>query len=309
MSIVQGRPTLFHQGNCELGEGPYVCRYTHRLLWVDIVGQRVQSISLDGEDYQSQSLAGVPGAVVPCRKGGLLVAMQSGIYRVDDMGDYHLLCHPEADRPQNRYNDGKCDTQGRFWVGSLSTTGVSKAGRLWKVTADGSAIAMEVDLGIANGMGWSPDDKYFYLTDSEHRCIYRYEFDVLTGALCNREILMVFDESEGVPDGLCVDDQGCLWSAMWDGSQVLCLSPDGVIMHRVGMPVPRPTSCAFGPQPAVKSGDSFPPGSSESGAGDALYVTSARVGLSDAVLQSAPLSGSVFTIPVDCRGLPANRFG
>lgn len=243
---------------------------------------------------------------VPCKDEGLLVALQSGIYRLNSEDDAQLVCHPEVDRPDYRYNDGKCDTHGRFWVGSLSTTDEPDAGRLWKVEHDGSFVLIEEGLGISNGLGWSPDDQYFYLTDSKAMCIYRYDYNSRAGTLNNRAVLKKFDGTAGVPDGLCVDKNGRIWCAMWDGGAVLKLSPEGDIEARIPMPVPRPTSCALGVLPARQMVDA---GSSARDSTTVLFITSARIGLSDESLNFAPLSGCMFSVPVDAVALPETVFG
>ena len=124
------------------------------------------------------------------------------------------------------------------------------------------------------------------------RTVYRYEFDLRSGEIANRRALVVLGPGEGTPDGLTVDDQGCLWMAVWDAWCLVRFSPEGQEMQRVRLPVPRPTSCCFG-------GSNL----------DTLFVTSASVRLSQQTLDAAPLSGSVFALQfAGVRGLPETMF-
>jgi sugar lactone lactonase YvrE len=150
---------------------------------------------------------------------------------------------------------------------------------------------MERNIGISNGLGWSPDDRLMYFTDTLARTIYVYDFDVDEGVIRNRRVFAQSPDNMGVPDGLAVDSEGFVWSAQWDGWQVIRYSPKGTIDRIVSLPVPRPTSCTFG-GPDLST----------------LYVTSARIRLSGSQLAEAPLSGSVFAYESGVRGLPDNIF-
>jgi sugar lactone lactonase YvrE len=203
-----------------------------------------------------------------------------------------LLCHPEADRPGNRYNDGKCDRMGRLWVGSLDMGTAANRGNLFRVDPDGNWKKMDTGFTVANGLGWSPDNKRMYFTDSTRRTIYVYDFDLLSGNIANRRNFITLRANEGTPDGLTVDEEGCLWVAVWDAWRVSRYSPQGEELLRIRMPVPRPTSCCFG-------GPDL----------DTLYVTSASVRLNEDALRAAPLSGSLFAIKIPgVRGLPETTF-
>jgi len=151
----------------------------------------------------------------------------------------------------------------------------------------------EMDSGfhVCNGMGWSPDAKRFYLADSGARAIYVYDYDLETGTIANRSVFARFEEGAGVPDGLAIDADGYVWCAIWDGWAVQRFSPEGVLDRTVNVPVPRPTSCAFGGSD-LKT----------------LYITSARIRLSATQLAAAPLSGSVFALKTDVAGAPVGVF-
>jgi sugar lactone lactonase YvrE/DNA-binding IclR family transcriptional regulator len=274
-----------------LGEGPHWIAEEGRLLWVDILAPAVLTGDPATGAREAKVMPELVGVVVPKRSGGYLAATETGLWALEDGGS-RLLAEPERDRPGNRFNDGKCDARGRFWVGSLAITTQPDRGRLWRYDPDGALHRMEEAVHISNGLGWSPDNRRFYFTDSGRRTIWVYDFDLETGGIANRRVFVEFGEAEGVPDGLCVDAEGHVWSAHWDGWCVTRYDPDGRVERVITLPVPRPTSCAFG-GPAMTT----------------LYVTSARVRLSSQQLAEAPLSGSVLAVETGIRGLAPHVFG
>lgn len=275
-----------------LAEGPFWDVATQRLTWVDILAPAV----LTG-DPVTGTRAAVPlpelvGVAVPRTNGGLLLATESGIRFMDPAsGDLTTLASPEADKPGNRFNDGKCDALGRFWVGSLAIDTTRGQGALWRIDPDGTSTKMDDGFHISNGLGWSPDNKTFYFSDSASREIYAYDFDLERGTIANRRVFASLLEREGTPDGLSVDSQGHVWVAHWDGWCVTRFDPTGQVERVINLPVPRPTSCAFG-------GPDL----------DTLYITTARIRLSAQQLADAPLSGSVLSYKTGVRGLPCHAF-
>ncbi len=276
-----------------LGEGPVWSPRDSALYWVDILTPAIHR--LDGPSGQDAEfkLGSMVSVTLPKASGGLLAATPSGLMAFDtDSRRLTLLCHPESDRPGNRYNDGKCDRLGRFWVGTLDMATAANRGNLFRVEADGAWKKMDSGFTVANGLGWSPDNRAMYFTDSHRRTVYRYDFDLRAGEITNRQPLIVLDATDGRPDGLTVDEEGCLWVAVWDAWRVSRYSPDGRELMRIKLPVPRPTSCCFG-------GPNL----------DTLYITSASVRLSGAALEAAPLSGSLLAVQVPgVRGLPETLF-
>jgi sugar lactone lactonase YvrE/DNA-binding IclR family transcriptional regulator len=276
-----------------LGEGPMWSPRDGALYWVDILTPSIHRYdSVQGLDSEIK-LGSMVSVAIPKATGGLLVATTSGLMTFDDENKrLTLLCHPESERSGNRYNDGKCDRMGRLWIGTLDMGTAANRGNLFRVDSDGSWKKMDSGFTVANGLGWSPDNRTMYFTDSIRRVIYAYEFDLRSGEISNRKALITLDPSDGIPDGLTVDEDGCLWVAIWDAWRISRFSPDGRELMRIKMPVPRPTSCCFG------------------GANlDTLYVTSASVRLNAEALAAAPLSGSLFAIRIPgVRGLPETTF-
>ena len=276
-----------------LGEGPVWSPRDNALYWVDIFTPSVhRHDAATGVDTETP-LGTMVSLVVPKASGGLLVATPGGVMALD-LSTRRLtsFCHPEAGRANVRYNDGKCDRRGRLWVGSMDMGAAANRGHLFCIEANGSWKQADTGFTVPNGIGWSPDNKTMYVTDTYRQTIYQYDFDLASGTIGNRRPLITIAASDGKPDGLTVDDQGCLWVALWDAWQIARFSPKGQLMQRIRVPVPRPTSCCFG-------GDNL----------DTLYVTSASLRLSEAQLATAPLSGSLFSIQLkDARGLPEPAF-
>ncbi len=276
-----------------LGEGPTWSPRDAALYWVDILTPAVHVHHPGTGQDISCKLGAMASVVIPKASGGVVLATPGGILGFDlQSRSSQLLAHPESTRPSNRYNDGKCDRLGRLWIGSMDMGATANRGHLYRVDADGQWQRMDSGFTVANGLGWSPDDRHMYFTDSFRRTVYRYDFDLRAGTIHNRRPFIVLGPNEGTPDGLTVDEQGCLWIAVWDAWCVVRFSPEGQEMQRIRLPVPRPTSCCFG-------GSNL----------DTLYVTSAAVRLSQQMLDAAPLSGSVFALRVPgVRGLPETMF-
>lgn len=276
-----------------LGEGPLWSVAEGRLYWVDILNPSVHRSDPDSGRDEMLALPEMVSALAPRRSGGLIAAARSGLRGFDfSAGLGETLAVPEADRPGNRFNDGKCDREGRFWVGTLALDATPDAGALYRIGADGQATMMASGLHVANGLGFSPDGRRFYLADSARRRIFVFDADPVTGALSERRVFAEVAEGHGTPNGLAIDAEGYVWAALWDGWCVVRYDPAGAVDRIVNLPVPRPTSCAFGGADLRT-----------------LFVTSARVRLSAAQLREAPLSGSVFAVACEVPGLPEGGFG
>jgi sugar lactone lactonase YvrE len=275
-----------------LGEGPFWHTAEACLYWVDIVAKQVNRFDPASGATHSTALPTMVGAVVGCASGGLLAATQAGLLRWRGDGPRQTIAVPQPDQPFNRLNDGKCDRAGRFWVGSMALDGAPRRGCLYRIDPDGTTTCMDRGFSLCNGLGWSPDNRTMYLTDTPNGRIYAYDFDLASGELANRRVLVQVAEDAGYADGLAVDAEGCLWSAHWDGWRITRYDPTGRTIAAIAMPVARPTSCAFG-----------------GAALNLLYVTSARVGLSLAARRRQPLAGSLFTIDPGVAGCPVGLFG
>lgn len=287
---VSGSVGLAIQGQDFLGEGPHWDSANESLNWVDILAPSLFTSDGDISTRREISLPELTGVAIPKVSGGFILGGETGIHALGLDGRLELVAQPEMTRPGNRFNDGKCDANGRLWLGSLAISTEPGQGALWRY-ANGKADKMLEGITVANGLGWSPDNQTFYFTDTGAKTIWSFDYDLGAGTIHNRRIFAEFDGSQGVPDGLCVDADGGLWVAMWDGWCVQNFLPDGSRGQKIVLPVPRPTSCAFG-------------GADLS----TLYITSARIRLSAAQLEEAPLSGSLLTAKPGPRGQVAHPF-
>jgi sugar lactone lactonase YvrE len=274
-----------------LGEAPYWSARDAALWWVDMLAPALHRQHPDSGENATWPLQRLTSVAVPRRRGGFVLARPDGLYLADAPGEPGArFAHPGAEAPDNRYNDGKCDAQGRLWIATLDPTGKRGQGRLYRVDPDGRSTGIDGGFTVANGLAFSPDGRTLYFAESAQRAILAYDVDA-RGNVKGRRAFATFPE--GVkPDGIAVDAGGGVWVALWDGWRVERLSAEGRVTKSILLPVPRPTSVAFG-----------------GAALDTLYVTSARVRLDPGSLAAAPLSGALFAVDAKFRGAPVGMFG
>ncbi len=276
-----------------LGEGAIWHGRTGRLLWVDIAGHSVRGYEPATGRTLTALVGQSVGTVVPTRRGEVLLALQRG-FAFLDLTHARLTPFPvEPLLPANhRFNDGKCDSAGRLWVGSMSTTDEPAVGALWCLHPELRPEPRRTGLTIPNGIAWSRDGLTLYHIDSPTRRVEAFNFDPFDGTITRPRTLREFTPADGYPDGMTMDAEGQLWVALWDGWRVVRLdSATGATLAEIPLPVQRPTSCAFG-GPAL----------------DLLYITSARIDLTEAELARQPLAGAVFIAQPGVVGLPAHEF-
>lgn len=276
-----------------LGEGALWNPETARLYWVDIEGRALHVFDpATGRDYSFPTTDRI-GTVVPLRGGAVLVALQSGIHRLDPAtGARTLLAQPLAE-PSLRFNDGKCDPAGRFWVGTFDLLQRPHAGTLYRLDPDGRLHVMLRGITNSNGIAWSLDRATMYYIDTPTRAVQAFDYDLATGAIARPRIVVRFPEATGWPDGMTLDAEGCLWVALWGGGRVQRYDPaTGALLQTIEVPAPHTSSCAFGgPDLAT------------------LYITTARGGLSPTQVAEFPFSGDVFAAEPGVRGVPACFYG
>jgi L-arabinonolactonase len=276
-----------------LGEGPVWHPTQGCLYWVDIEAGDLYQSQPDLQGYSNTHFDTPLGAFCFTATDGFILATGDGFLTWDG-GQTHpsLLWNPLPGRAGVRLNDGKVDPAGRFWAGSMDTQQVK--GELYRLDPDRSQHTLLHDIGISNGLGWSPDRKRMYYTDSLKRTIFSFDYDLESGAITNPRpfVQLPDDEADIVTDGLCVDTDGCVWSAQWNGWQVVRYDPQGNPLMVVKLPAQRVTSCCFG-------GDRW----------DQLFITTARTGLSQTALAGQPHAGDLFVFQTNTTGQVTNVFG
>ena len=266
------------------------------LYWTDIPGRTLNRFDPATGDNRSWHMPEEVGSFALRAGGGIVAAMRHGFAFVDLDAAVRIerLGDPEDDRPENRFNDGRCDRRGRFWAGTMHEPRTRKDGALYCLDPVGSWRRMADGVIVANGLAWSPDDRVMYWSDSRSGVVYRFDSDPETGEVANRRVFAQTTDADevGRPDGAAVDAEGGYWSARFLGGRVMRYAPDGSVDRTIRLPVRRVTMCAFG-GPDLST----------------LYVTTARAGMSAAELEAEPLAGGIFAArDVGVRGLAEPRF-
>jgi sugar lactone lactonase YvrE len=271
-----------------LGEGPWWDDRAGTLVWVDIRSRAVRSWAPGQAQVTSRELPDEVSLALPCADGRRVVGQVDRLV-LDDGETLRPLCEIDRDNEHTRLNDGVCDEQGRLWVGTYSTRGEPEAA-LYLVTPDGQARAVLTGLVASNGVGWSPDGSVLYATDTGRSRIDRYTLGEDGSALVPAGTLMTAADGGGRPDGLAVDGEGAVWTAMWGGGSLRRYAPDGDLLAELPVPVTYPTSLCFG---AAELGT--------------VFVTTGRHHLAEDA--DEPLAGGVLAFEPGVRGLAVRRFG
>ena len=277
-----------------LAEGPCWWAEKQVLLWVDIEASRIGLFDPQTARNNFLHLPAHVGAVVPTSAGDLLLATATGFLRLDPSTEaVTLLSDPEADRPGNRFNDGKCDPWGRFWAGTMAYDFEPQAGALWRVNADFSCVRQWQGLTISNGLAWSQDRRTLYLIDSPTLNVLAFPLTNAGEIAGEPSICVQIPEAwDAVPDGMCIDAEGMLWIALFGGGCVTRWDPiSGQRLERLALPCREVTSCCFG-------GPNF----------DQLFITTARREMDASAIKAEPLAGGLFQAYVGVKGLPADCF-
>lgn len=276
-----------------LGEGALWNPETAELYWVDIEGRALHVFDPATGHDRCYPVGQRIGTVVPRCGGRALVALQTGIHEIDlATGLLTRLAHPLTDE-HLRFNDGKCDPAGRFWVGTFDMLLRPHAGTLYRFDPDGSTHVMLRRITNSNGIAWSSDRRTMYYIDTPTLAVQAFDYDHATGSIANPRVVIRFAEAEGWPDGMTIDAEDKLWVARWGGGRVQRHDPaTGALLQVVTVPAPFTSSCAFG-GPGLET----------------LFITSARGGLTPQQAAEFPLSGDVFAVQPGVAGVPACFFG
>lgn len=297
-----------------LGESPFWHPQEQMLYWVDIPGKKIRRTQPGAGAVESWDLPQEPGCIAPARRGGLVMALRDGFYRAPHWGgELQKIAPVGYDTATIRFNDGKCDSLGRLWAGTMYEPRTARLAELYCLDARGtvdSHIApklqvMQGDAILANGLAWSPDNQTIYWADTVDHVIHAWDWDASTGAMTNRRVfqqlagkpagwtsdLALANQYGGRPDGCAVDVQGNYYAAMFEGQRLLKFAPSGELLADI----PTPSRCTTMP---CFGGEDL----------KTLFLTTASYNRSAEELAAYPLSGHVFSMRVDVPGLPVNFF-
>jgi len=292
-----------------LGEGPAYDAVNARLLRVDYLRGWVRELrwaaDAGWEVGLTWELGQLASAVVPNAGGGLLVVGGTTVVALADDGGRELFASLGDDVSAMCLNDAKCDPDGRLVVGWVVPDGRGRGGAV-RVDGDGCVEPIVRDVGYANGLDWSPDGGTFYLVDTLARHVHAFDYDSAGGLLANPRTLLRIERGVGAPDGMAVDDEGCLWVAVPYAGEVRRYAPDGSLVETIETPTRMPTSCAFaGPDGRQLFITSQSRGLLSPGEANELEIAQDRIEAG----HRDPLAGAVFVCRPGVSGPPARPFG
>lgn len=277
----------------QLGEVPVWCERTASLWWIDVIRSALHHLdTTTGKVTTVTTQGGRIGSIALREQGGLLIANAEGIDFFDPAtGTQKAFTGYGRLGPSQRFNDGRVDRQGRFWVGSMHEEFLPQ-GTLFRVDTDGTITEIFGDIIVPNGIAFSPDSRKLYFADTRRFMMWSFDFDAASGAVSNRTVFSDTKGKSGRPDGSAVDSDGFIWNAEYAGGQIVRYAPDGRIDRTIELPLSHPTSVCFG-------GTDL----------ETLFITSGSYTLGPEQLAAEPLAGAVIAIRAGVRGLPESRFG
>lgn len=278
-------PELVAFPECDLGENPLWHPLERRLYWTDITGGKLFRYDPEEASYE-QIYQGEPvGGFTIQADGALLLFMLRGRIAIWRDGTLENVVDEIPAEREGRFNDVIADPAGRVFCGTLSLPVGARPGRLYRLDPDGSLRVVLEGVTVSNGMGFTPDRRHLYYTDTRPRRIYRFDYDQTTGEISNQQVWLQVPEGAGGPDGMTVDAEGYVWSARWDGSALYRYTPQGAEALRIPFPARKVSAATFG---GLDLGD--------------LYVTTA---LSGGKREEEGFgAGALFRLRLGLRGLP-----
>jgi len=275
-----------------LGECPRWDEKKQVLWWVDIINQQLHGFNSQSGEHIFRQFSEEIGCFALCESGGFILAGSSGFWRIDSVnGPMQHLNDPESDFPRHRFNDGRCDKQGRFIAGTMNPDKNDTFGQFYQINAMHQIKRLIGRSWTCNGLAFSPDGTTLYWSDTPQRSIYQCDYDVQTGIATNQRLFYQVSDNKGRPDGGSVDSLGNYWSALYGGGEILCISPDGRLLQELSVPVSNPTMVTFGGVDL-----------------QTMYITSANQQLSEQQLKANPLEGSLLRYRAPYPGIIESRF-
>lgn len=272
----------------DLLEGPVWDDRDGSLLFVDMRRPALHQLAWDTRALRTFGRGTAASAIVPAARSGLVVAERTEVTLGTTVPAVRAGTFAIGE-PDVRFNDAACDGAGRLWIGTMADDARPDAGQLLRLDPDLTWTVVLEDVTISNGIGWSPDHRSMYFIDSATRRIDVLDYDIDTGAAVRRRQLVDTSHHPGMPDGLTVDADGCLWVAFYGGSGIRRFAPDGRLLEEVAAPVPRTTSLCF--------------------AGPDLDVLVVTVRGDDRRADGRPTGAHLYAHTPTTRGLPTTAFG
>lgn len=284
---------IVSQTNYQLGEGPVWDERTQTVWWTDILAGNIYRSRPATDAVERFEVGSHVGTVGLCESGDLLLATARGILRFNpNSSALREIVNPLNGRSHLRFNDGKPDPSGSFYVGTMSYEAEEGAGAFYRMSGGGELTAVLPNVTISNGLAWNKAHTKMYYIDTPTKVVTVFDYDASTGTSTNPQPAFAIPDSAGHPDGMTIDTEDELWIAHYGGSAVRRWNPEsGELMESIELPAAQITCCTFG-------GNNF----------DTLFVTSASQNLSEEELNAQPLAGAVFAIKMPYQGLPAFRF-
>ncbi len=238
------QPELIADYRCETGEGPLWHPMEKRLYWADIPAGRIFRYDPATGHHEQCYEGDIVGGFTLQADGSLLLFMDRGAVKIWRDGELTTVLEDIFEERATRFNDVIADPAGRVFCGTMSTP--DRPGRLYRLDADGDYTRVVDNVGVSNGLGFTPDRKQMYYTDSTAGKIYLFDYDEKTGDIANQQVFARVPPQEGIPDGMTVDALGHVWSARWDGSCLVRYTPGGIEERRILFPVKKVSSVTFG---------------------------------------------------------------
>lgn len=287
-SVAQGEAELVLDARAKHGEGPIWYAAEQVVAWVDIARHLVHLYDPASGDDRAIDVGQPVSAVAPRAAGGLVVTLQEGYAALDTVsGRVEMIAPVDTSDGKLRMNDGKCDSTGRFWAGTMALDKQTGAGALYRLEYDHSVTTALTNVTIPNGPTWSVDNRTMYFTDSATDGVDAYDFDPETGAMSNRRRFVSIPSDVGVPDGMTVDGEDHLWVAVWGGWAVHRYTPAGELVHVVKLPTAHVSCPTFGGPDLAD-----------------IYITTSPEDLSEQEKREQPHAGSLFRYRPGVTGLP-----
>jgi len=267
---------------CECGEGPLWHPFEKRLYWVDIPTGRLFRYDPATGGHEPCRQGEPLGGFTVQADGALLLFLERGAIKIWRDGCLTPVLEEIPEERATRFNDVITDPAGRVFCGTMPTG--DRPGRLYRLETDGTIVKLLDGVGCSNGLGFTPDRKQLYHTDSEKREICLFDYDVASGDLSNQRLFVRLSGADGCPDGMTVDAEGYVWSAIWDGGCLIRFRPDGTEERRITFPAKKVSSVTFGGRDCAE-----------------LYVTTAGGQHKET---EGPGAGALFRLQSEVQGVP-----